>query len=271
MKVSCVCCTYGRFGFMKRSLAYFINQDYEDAELIIFNNAEEPLVLDDSLHARGVRVINQSRDAASGLPYASLGAVRRDALAHAGADVYVCWDDDDLFLPWHLSQGMANLKRCGRGAWMPAQSYYSPDGGRTYQLARNAFEASVLVRMDHLRRYGFDAGKSGAEHLTWRAAMVAEGELSERDEVTPFESYAYVWGEPGHKLSGEIDRLDNFARHRVQCTDFGGGEALRPESQDKLEALYANVYASYPVPALADRLNDYLTTRRVGDHVAMAT
>jgi hypothetical protein len=271
MKVSCVCCTYGRFGFVRRSLACWLNQDYADAELIVFNTAEEPLVLDDALHARGVRLINQSRDTVDGLPYASLGAVRRDALAHAHGDVYVCWDDDDLYLPWHLSQGMAHLERCGRGAWMPAQSYFSNDGGRTYQLARNAFEASVLVRIEHLHRYGFDVGKSGAEHLTWRMTMVAEGELSEHDEVTPFESYAYVWGEPGHKLSGEIDRPDNFDRHRAQSTDFGGGETLRPESQDKLEALYANIYASYPVPALAERLNGYLKTRRVGDHAAMTT
>jgi hypothetical protein len=263
MRISCVCCTYGRFTFLKRSIACWLNQDYGDAELIVFNTASEPLFLDKSLDDRGIRLINQCRDTKNGLPYASLGMVRNDALAYATGDVYVCWDDDDLYLPWHLSQGAANLRLCGRGAWMPAQSYFSADGGRTYRLARNAFEASVLVRMDHLFRYGFDTDKSGAEHLSWRMAMVADGQLSESDEVTPFESYAYVWGEPGHKLSGEIDRPDNFERHRAQSTDFGAGAALFPEDQEKLETFYANVYACYPDPSLAERLNFYLTTRQI--------
>jgi len=263
MKVSCVCCTYGRFTFLKRAIACWLNQDYGHAELIVFNTAEQPLTLDKSLQGRRIRLINQSRDTMNGLPYSSLGMVRHDAAAYAAGDVYVCWDDDDLYLPWHLSQGVANLTLCGRGAWMPAQSYFSDNGGQTYHLSRNAFEASVLVQTDHLRRYGFDTNKSGAEHLSWRMAMVADGHLSEDDEVAPFESYAYVWGEPGHKISGEIDSPDNFERHKAQSIDFGAGTALVPEDQEKLETFYANIYASNPVPSLGERLNSYLRTRRI--------
>lgn len=264
MKVSCVCCTYGRFALLKRSIACWLNQDYDDAELIIFNTAKEPLFLGQLLRGRGIRLINQTCDTKNGLPYASLGMVRHDAAEHVTGEAYVCWDDDDLYLPWHLSQGVANLRLCGRGAWMPAQSYFTDDGGQTFRRARNAFEASVLVRTDYLFRYGFDTSKSGAEHLSWRIAMVADGQLSENDEVTPFESYAYVWGEAGHKISSEIDRPDNFERHQAHSTDFGSGAELFPESQEKLETLYANIYASYPLVALGSRLNSYLKTRRVG-------
>jgi hypothetical protein len=240
-----------------------LNQDYDDAELIIFNTAIHPLSLDASLVGRKIRIVNQCRDTLTGAPYSSLGMIRRDAAAYAMGDVYVCWDDDDLYLPWHLSQGIANLRLCGRGGWMPAQSYFSNDGGKTYRRARNSFEASVLVRAEHLFKYGFDTTKSGAEHLTWRAAMVADGQLSEQDEVTPFESYAYVWGDPGHKISGEIDRPDNFERHQARSTDFGGGAELTPESQEKLETFYANIFASYSIPSLGDRLNCHLKTRRI--------
>ena len=93
--------------------------------------------------------------------------------------------------------------------------------------------------------------------------MVADGHLSEEDEVTPFESYAYVWGEPGHKISGEIDRPDNFELHQAHSTDFGAGAEVVPERQQKLETFYANIFASYPAPSLGDRLNCYLTTRRI--------
>lgn len=264
MKVSCVCCTYGRFGYLKRSIAFWLNQDYCNKELIIFNTAPMPLVLDASIADLGIRIVNQVTQTKSAKPYMSLGMVRRDALAVATGDVYVCWDDDDLFLPWHVSQGMEHLTRCGRGAWMPAQSYYSMNGGETYELGRNNFEASVLVKMEFLKKYGFDAdGRSGSEHRPWRRGMVRDRQLSEGDEVTPFESYAYVWGEPGHKISGTIDKPGNFEHHKTRSTDFGEGSCLTPESSDRVDWFYVNVYRSYPDPRLGDRINRYLKTTTI--------
>ena len=264
MKVSCVCCTYGRFSFVRRSISFWLRQDYQDKELIIFNTASVPLSLDASISHLGIRVINQPVHITSGEAYTSLGMVRADALNHARGDVYICWDDDDMFLPWHISQGIEQLLGCGRGAWMPAQSYFSDNGGHTYQRCRNSLEASVLVRMEYLRKYGFDsAGKSGAEHLPWRTGLLRDGDLSEQDEVTPFESYAYIWGEAGHKTSGSIDEPGNFENHKRFSTDFGEGLRLIPKPAEEIEWLFENVYKSYPDPRLARKLNLYLQTKRL--------
>lgn len=261
MKVSCVCCTYGRFSFVRRSIAFWLNQDYRNKELIIFNTAPIPLSLDSSIAHAGISVINQPNCIKSAEPYSSLGSVRSDAMIHTSGDVYVCWDDDDMFLPWHLSQGVERLRERGRAAWMPAQSYFSMNGGRTFQLSRNAFEASVLVRMKSLLRYGFDSeGKSGAEHLPWRVGMVRDGDLSENDEVTPYESYAYIWGEPGHKTSGSIDQPNNFENHKSLSADFGEGRRLTPLPLAEIEWFYANIYKSYPDPKLAVKVKRYLQT-----------
>jgi hypothetical protein len=262
--LSCVCCTYGRFTLLRRSVAFWLYQDYEPKELVIFNTAPVPLELDAALQRHGgIRVVNQTGHSESGAPFASLGEVRASALGHARGDVYVCWDDDDMFLPWHLSQGMRELDACGRSAWMPAQSYASMDGGRTYALGRNSFEASVLVRMGALRRYGFDtSGRSGAEHLPWRQGLVRDGELSEECDVAPFESYAYIWGDPGHKTSGTIDLPDNFAVHQRESADFGHG-ALSAELPHVVERYYTNVSGARPHDALRERLNRYLVTTRV--------
>jgi hypothetical protein len=260
--VSCICCTYGRFNLLRRSIACWLSQDYPAKELIIFNTAAVPLTLHQSLEHTGIRVINQPARP-DGLPYTSLGAVRSDALEHARGRVYVCWDDDDLFLPWHLSQGMDHLARCRTAAWMPAQSYFSPDGGRTFLRDRNVFEASVLVRIDALLRYGFDStGKSGAEHLPWRHGLVRDGELREDSEVTPFESYVYVWGDPGHKTSSTIDAPDNFQRHLLHSTDFGAGP-LTAEMVERLEWYYVNLYRSVQDERLQARLNQHLLSTRV--------
>lgn len=147
---------------------------------------------------------------------------------------------------------------------MPAQSYFSQNGGLTFERCRNALEASVLVRMEYLKNYGFDsAGKSGAEHLPWRTGLVRDGNLSEKDEVTPFESYAYIWGERGHKTSGSIDEPNNFENHKTLSTDFGEGNRLTPEEPEKIESLFENVYNSCPDPRLAQKLNRYLQTRQL--------
>jgi len=231
-------------------------------ELVIFNTAPEPLELDDYLRDLDIIVINQpnAHTENSIIPYSSLGKIREDALRFATGEIYVCWDDDDMFLPWHLSQGMDNLGN--KPAWMPAQSYFSNNGGKTYELCRNSFEASVLVRIDALEEYGFSY-ESGAEHLPWRRGMVDSGELSERDEVTPLESYAYLWGDDlaPHKTSGNIDHPDNFNNHKEGSTDFGGGKTLKLWDAKDIEEYFKNVYESVRHPKLKAKMNHYLVDK----------
>jgi hypothetical protein len=117
--------------------------------------------------------------------------------------------------------------------------------------------------MSALRRYGFDTtGKSGAEHLPWRTGLLRDGELSEECEVTPFESYAYIWGDPGHKTSSTIDLADNFTLHKRESTDFGSG-VLCAERPHVAEWYFTRVCGAVPDDSLRVRLNHYLVTTRV--------
>ena len=109
LKVSCVMCTYGRFNEVQRSMSFFIDQDYENKELIIFNTAPTPLVLNEALYDQNIKVFNNEISYETKLPYTSIGQVRSDAMNVITGDVYVCWDDDDYYLPFHLSLGMENL------------------------------------------------------------------------------------------------------------------------------------------------------------------
>ena len=218
--VSCVMTTYGRFNFVERSITLWLLQDYPNKELIILNTAATPLYLDKELRSENIKVINNIYKRNTTEEFTNVGQIRKDAISYANGEFYICWDDDDLYLPWHISQGMKVIKDNNLVAWMPQQSIWTNDGGKTYEYATNAMEASCIVHMNEIQKYGFKDG-NGDEHLTWRLGLRNEGKLSENYSVTPFESYVYVWGEEGHKQSSTINKEDNFEYHKSVTTDFG--------------------------------------------------
>lgn len=224
--VCCVMCTYGRFETVRQSLTMFLAQDYVNKKLVIFNTSDVPLTLDQDLLDEGsIRVINQTAQS-DGKPFSCLGDVRNAALEHAEGDLYACWDDDDLFLPWHLSQAVSRYLQADKVAWKPNVSYWSPDGGHSFQgLMGNSMEASFVVSMNHMKKYAFSTNQSGAEHV--QGGWLDHADYA-AESVSPFESYGYIWGDERspHKTSGNINAEDNFETHKSASVDFGQGKDL---------------------------------------------
>ena len=242
MKVSCVLCTFGRHSAVQRSIGMWLSQDYKyEKELIIFNTAPERLELGEELaEMENVILCNQTSNE-SGKEWQSLGEIRNAALSHCSGKLYACWDDDDLFLPWHLSQGVPSWQACGRRAWKPEKSLFSTDGGRSFKLAGNSMEASILVCLDFVKEHRFSEGQSGAEHVQggWLDKAREKRELCV-ENCRP--SYAYVWGDGLHKTSGAIDNPDNFENHKQASRDFGLGKPLIATPLSDLKARFAAAY-----------------------------
>jgi len=213
----------------------FLAQTFAEKELVIFNTAEIPLVLGKTLEEDPqVRLVNQSTTATR-KPFTSLGEVRNAAIDHADGDLFVCWDDDDLFLPHHLEQSFERWSACGSMAWKPERSLFSSDGGKSFRYASNSMEASILVDMTFVRLHGFSTEQSGAEHVqgAWLDVAKRENQLT-IESVTPLESYGYVWGDGLAKTSGNIDHPDNFENHKKASQDFGEGIPLEPIAFEEL-------------------------------------
>lgn len=256
--VSCLMTTYGRFECVERSIAYWLNQDYSNKELIIFNTANKELELDPRLSGKGIRIVNQTKIHGTDIPYNNVGQVRRDVLKLALGKYTCYWDDDDAYLPWHISQGVEYLLKTGKKAYKPEKSYWSEDAGNTFNLAQNAMEASVIADTESLRIYGF-ADSNGGEHVTWMRGLLDEGELDENYSVTPFESYAYIWGDEiaSHKQSGYINDPNNFENHKKQSTDFG----VRPlslYSPLRVKLFYLKIANTINDDRLFDKLRSYV-------------
>src|SRR5262245_39501368 len=129
--VSCVCTTYGRHTIMNRLISMFLAQRYEERELIILNTALVPLVLDASLTGAPITLVNQQTYGKTGTPYRNRGNILEDATQLATGEIFCLFDDDDIYLPWHVSQGVEKLLACGKKAWKPKRSFFSKDGGQT--------------------------------------------------------------------------------------------------------------------------------------------
>lgn len=100
--VSILCPTYARTDLLAELVECFVRQDATDCrrELVILNDyAPQQLRCD----VPGVRIVNHD------VRFRTLGAKRSALLDLADGDLIQWWDDDDLFLPHHLSSSLAKV------------------------------------------------------------------------------------------------------------------------------------------------------------------
>ena len=217
MKIDCLMGTYGRYGLACEALACFLQQTkISNATLLIYNQHPRPLSFD---HPR-VRVVNESGR------QGSLRHIRQrmHELADPTADLIHWWDDDDLYLPWHLEDCIDNI---GAGvAWKPASNWFLHN--RQYQRHTNRFEGSWVFRADYLQRAPIDTHPAYTDHpvilQTEEAGLLATTELGDNT------SYIYRWNTGAEHLSdpsvyakpsSEEEQTANVARYRKRSRDGG--------------------------------------------------
>lgn len=155
LKIVCLCPTYGRPHLARNALACFAAQDYPVTHRKI-------LVMDDGNqfitrygHLDGCYV--QTRT----VKFHSLTAKYNHMLKHVAerwpdTDVIAIWDDDDIYLPWHLSS-LANVL-------MEKPEYHAAKPSYILSLyqtrhpfpesAAGRFHGSIAVRFSHLQKIG---------------------------------------------------------------------------------------------------------------------
>lgn len=242
-KVSFVCTTYRRHTCVERIIEQFLQQDYKNIELIIFNTDDEYLMsLDKELHTFPILVINQSIDSKTKKPYTNRGSILRDAIVYATGDYFMLADDDDVYLPWHIQQAVDGIEEVKKDAWKPQKSLYSTP--KTIELCQNTLEASVIVKMNRIREIGFREDLTGYEGLSWYTKLRDDGELDENN-LNYVPSYCFNWSDSsdivGHRQSGDINNPSNFENHKVRSTDISN-KPLSRLGINKIKLFYLKYY-----------------------------
>jgi len=222
MKLSFICTTFRRYRCVERIIEQFLQQDYRNSELVIFNTDEEnPFSLNSSLEYSNITVINNGIDYQTKLPYTNRGAICRDAVTHSTGDYFMLADDDDIYLPWHFRQAIDGIMSNGKDAWKPERSFFATNN--KLELTRNTLEASVIVKMSRIKEIGFRQDLTGYEGLSWYTKLRDERQL---DEYFTYyiPSYCFNWSDPsdmaGHKQSGDINNPNNFDNHKINSKDI---------------------------------------------------
>ena len=200
--ITCLTSTYGRLSKLNEAVSCFLDQDYENKKLIILNNHPTPLICD----LPQIIVYNEPI-------YPTLGDCRNRLIELADGDFIRTWDDDDLYMPWTLSQGIKYIK--DSPAWKPKKSWFWLKE-KNPELAENVFEAAILIRIDIAKKYGYLKSSGGNEHETLCKGIEKEGGCS-NDDLGDLASYVYRWGWGSWHISGSLGSNTIENRTKTWC------------------------------------------------------
>jgi len=88
--------TYNRPRYLLRAIYIFFNQDYPNKELIIIDDSDR-LKLPEIPKLHNVKYIELSKKE-------SIGTKRNIAVNHAKGDIFIFWDDDDIYSPQRITK-----------------------------------------------------------------------------------------------------------------------------------------------------------------------
>jgi len=213
MKISCLMGTYGRHAMASEALSCFLDQTYDNKELIIINQHPVPLVFD---HPQ-VKIYNVE---ASELP--TLQAIRRKGLELATGDYIHFWDDDDLMLPNHLSTYVEKFN--GNVVWKPFEVLMSTHN-TDYAVVAGNMEATHLIDRE------FALSVPINKHDCDDHSLFAELKGHLKVEILPHSdlTYVYRWANQSYHLSGAYGSMTMEQRvieSRKSCKDTGDGKPM---------------------------------------------
>lgn len=246
-KVTCLCPTYGRFAHLRDSISCFLHQTWDNKELLILNDAPKPVRCD----FPQITVVNKEDR------YETLGHKRQALLEMAESDVVTQWDDDDIYLPWHIEM---NMSQWGSG-WMvkPNKAFYIR-GRRGDRMGwrgtiSNWLEAMTLFDRDSALELGGYTPDVSGQTIRMIKRFKREGFYKEY-EPNPTPSFVFRFADGHyHVQCGDGER---FAKVN---TDFGN-EPLKPRKLDPFyDIITANIvdYAEEPTAAM-DMLGKWVTS-----------
>lgn len=271
--LTALCPTFGRFERLRDAVACFLLQDYPGQKsLIILNDAPVRIVPGGMPDC--VSVIDQPER------FPTLGHKRQALLEAADTPLVAHWDDDDLYLPWHLTMCVSMLTRrewpCGRAVHLsfaichsgfarcakPRAAWWAVGPRDSFDVrgpAHNVFEGQMVFdRQRALQHSGYPPLHSGQAKTLLRKFGEA-GELYAWNPADRDISYVYRWGDGADHVSAR--------RGLARDNDFGGGQPLidaddplpwaRKRLQPKFRRLAEGVQARCNAPeaqAIRDRL-----------------
>ena len=184
--VSCLCPTYLRSDLLANSIACFLAQDYPA-------DRREMIILDDADHLNpqkgdGWEIVSTERR------FRSLPEKFNAIAGLARGDVLVVWEDDDIYLPWHITAHVAALKDGGFSKPSRVLSLYT--GEVEEEAAAGRFHASLAFTREAFDEAGgWPLTKRGDFDQVFIKRMSINGQVDTCQHGEP--SYVFRWQSTG--------------------------------------------------------------------------
>lgn len=230
-------CTHGRYKCLQRNLKCYLDQDYLGSSVMFICNSGSPLKLDEHIELPMYKNIHV--DNCGLLNFQSVGekynhAIKMAMKLYPDITVVTSADDDDIFLPGHLSAGVSGMYDAAlqnKFAYKPQRSYFrhrNETGDLQIALVENTLEPSIFVRESWLAQYGYQQ-VSIKYHQQWLDPLIDQGKILVDPKGKP--TLVYNWGDNGgvdswniYKMSGAgADTQRNFNAHKASSLDMGSG------------------------------------------------
>ncbi len=186
MRVACLSVTYKRPKELAAVIECFLRQDYP-AEL------RELIVLDDAGQYAN-QAGNRWRLVSSPVRFRTLGEKRNAsaALVSPDVDAYCVWDDDDIYLPWHMSAAVAALKDADYT--IPIVIYTDRRDHLERKQNQYLFHGAWAFRREAFERVGgYPFMQSGQDQGLLRRFKAAQLRRADPIQHDPRPSYVYRW------------------------------------------------------------------------------
>ncbi len=206
MKVSCYCLSYGRTHLLDEAVESFLRQECDiDRELLILNDLEsQTLVFDHEL----VTVVNVPRR------FRTLGEKINAAIGMTRGDVIMPWADDDIHLPWRISD---TVERLGdHDHWRPLLAWRQIGADPSLKKmgpGGRVDGASVFTRTAFCQFHGYRQVDGTKERKNWTLED-REG-FPVRADVIPLDRIAYIarWSTGCyHHSASNDDQIQNWVK-----------------------------------------------------------
>ena len=227
--------TFGRIEHLQRAIHCFLEQDYENKSLLILNTNPAQKLFGDF---KDVKIINLSQRPPS------LGACRNLAVREAAGDLLVTWDDDDYYLPNHLTN-FAERFESGEWIWMENQFY--SEQGRILKFMSGSYNTFAYTKTAWKSVGGFNELSVGEDkHFVSRVTSDLPGH---RITLPPEKiSFIYCWGNGAYHISGlgEDKRgmqsayqrsADDLKRRTKNGQEKTGDITLKPTPVDTIQIM----------------------------------
>lgn len=229
-KVSCLCPTYKRPELLANSLACFLAQDYPNKELII---------LDD-----GGTFYSQRKDSWELIQtYRRFNSLpgKYNALAEfSHGEILVVWEDDDIYLPWHISSIVKAINYPMNSWAHPEQVYSLYTGSLQKEDAKGRFHGSLAMTKD---AWQFVGGWPLTKMLDFDQRLFAFLEKCCDEPARPEPGYVFRWASTKAYHGQAFDRgtwyrdVENIAH-----SDYIG--RLEPQFDAETERIYQSFLES---------------------------